>query len=209
MNKDTEESIAALTPQDIEKAIEERKNGLYTNSNYLNNLLNVVGGKAPFCQISKLTNRRELKSMIIFHGNANLYITLSPDDTKHPLAYKFCMDDPNNFSFASKELDDRQFRAMQTSKNPVGISLFFYNLVKIILDHLFGWKNDEKLGLFGKIKAHYGMVETQARGTLHVHLLLWIHGSPSPLDLYNELQQNDALKEAMLSYLTKIIYTGD
>ena len=77
--------------------------------------------------------------MIIFHGNANLYITLSPVDTKHPLAYKFCMDDPNNFSFASKDLDDRQFRAMQTSKNPVGISLFFYNLVKIILDHLFGW----------------------------------------------------------------------
>jgi hypothetical protein len=210
MSADVEEKIANITPNDIEKTIEDRRKGSYNaESNYLNNILNVVGGKAPFCQISKQTNRRELKSMIIFHGNANLYVTLSPDDTKHPLAYKLCMDDPNNFAFSSKELNDDQFRALQTSKNPIGISQFFYNLITIIIDHLFGWKNHERDGIFGKIKAYYGMVETQARGTLHVHLLLWIHGSPSPIDLYNELQKNEQLRHEMLSYLSKIIHTGD
>jgi len=206
----SEERLASITPEDIEMVIQDRNKGNFNdNAGFLNRNLNVIGGKAPFCQLSKSTNRNELKSMIIFHGSANLYITISPDDTSHPLSYKFCLEDPNSFSFSSKELDDKQFRALQTSTNPVGISLFFTSLINIILNNLFGWKNDGRQGIFGAIAGYYGMVETQMRGTLHIHLLLWLQGSPCPLDLYEELKKNEKLKREMLSYISSVIHTGD
>ncbi|KAG6960170.1 hypothetical protein JG687_00008373 [Phytophthora cactorum] len=32
--------------------------------------------------------------------------------------------------------------------------------------------------LFGDVKAYFVMVETQGRGTLHIHLLIWLNNCP-------------------------------
>ncbi|PBK82429.1 hypothetical protein ARMGADRAFT_946589 [Armillaria gallica] len=58
-------------------------------------------------------------------------------------------------------------------------------------------------GVLGITKAYYGCVKAQGRGTLHCHMLVWLHGA---LDL-NEIKQHimdagdDAFQDRLLSFL--------
>jgi hypothetical protein len=169
--------------------------------------MHLIGSKAPFSQLSKSTNRNELRSMIINKSLPNIYLTVSPNDTTHPLAYKCCLNDPNSFSFEATELTDAEFRAKQTVENPIGISEFFHVLISIILKHLFGWDGNNNNGILGILKSYYGMVELQNRGSLHIHMLIWLHGAPCPIDLYESLKTNEELRANMISYISKIIQT--
>ncbi|KAG1848991.1 hypothetical protein F4604DRAFT_1883848 [Suillus subluteus] len=54
-------------------------------------------------------------------------------------------------------------------------------------------------GVFGHCEAYYGTVETQGRGTLHCHMLLWIAGNPSPQELHNKMAADDNFKENIIN----------
>ncbi|RQM13120.1 hypothetical protein B5M09_013961, partial [Aphanomyces astaci] len=53
-------------------------------------------------------------------------------------------------------------------------------------------------GLFGHVKAYFGMVETQGRGTLHLHLLAWVYGAPRSTSEFEARYQADPNYEAMV-----------
>ncbi|RQM30610.1 hypothetical protein B5M09_013398, partial [Aphanomyces astaci] len=53
-------------------------------------------------------------------------------------------------------------------------------------------------GLFGHVKAYFGMVETQGRGTLHLHLLVWVYGAPRSTSEFEARLQADLNYEAMV-----------
>jgi hypothetical protein len=55
----------------------------------------------------------------------------------------------------------------------------FMRAVDAFIRHALGIDADSKKkmtegGLFGSVEAYFGMVETQGRGTLHVHFLIWL-----------------------------------
>jgi len=129
---------------------------------------------AIWSQQYKSRRRLELLATIVRFGSPTLFVTVSPNDVINPLAYKFCIKHPSFFNF--DDLIDKDIRTELASSNPVGLSLFFASLTTSIIDNLFGAKSLYNDGLFGKHKCHYGMVETQNRGTLHIHILLWIDG---------------------------------
>jgi hypothetical protein len=87
----------------------------------------------------------------------------------------------------------------------VSLAQFFYVIVKIVLSTLFGTSNIDKSGIFGPMKSYYGMVESQNRGTLHIHLLLWIQGVPFPDAMYDKLCSDAAFKDKLFTYLDTII----
>ena len=39
------------------------------------------------------------------------------------------------------------------------------------------------IGILGHVSAYFGTVESQGRGTLHLHPLLWLDGAPSADDM--------------------------
>ena len=41
-------------------------------------------------------------------------------------------------------------------------------------------ENIDKNGIFGIVRSYYGYVETQDRGSLHIHLLIWLISGCSP-----------------------------
>lgn len=45
------------------------------------------------------------------------------------------------------------------------------------------------MGVLGRVKAYYGVVEAQGRGSLHVHMLLWLENAPSPSDMLSRLDK--------------------
>jgi hypothetical protein len=50
---------------------------------------------------------------------------------------------------------------------------------------------NEKIGVFGQIKAYYGCYETTKNGSLYIHTLLWLNNSPYPNTLIQTLHDDD------------------
>lgn len=46
----------------------------------------------------------------------------------------------------------------------------------------------QKKGILGNAEAYIGTIEAQGRGTLHLHMLLWLSGSPTTAQMQEWLQ---------------------
>jgi hypothetical protein len=52
--------------------------------------------------------------------------------------------------------------------------MFFDIIFKAVIDLIFGFGNERKVGIFGEVVAHYAVIESQGKGTLHAHMLIWL-----------------------------------
>ena len=43
------------------------------------------------------------------------------------------------------------------------------------------------------LSAFYGTVETQGRGSLHLHMLVWLHGAPQPKTFMKKMNKDKPL----------------
>jgi hypothetical protein len=156
----------------------------------------------------KSTARSEIKSAIINHGSPSLYITISPLDHRSVLAYSFCNRDVVlDMLNLPPEVSDDRFRVKQAAENPVALAEFFHILTTAVLGILFGENHADKQGIFGRLESYYGMVEAQNRGSLHIHLVLWLHGAPPPDVLFDRLSSDEIFKSSLFAYLDSIIKT--
>ncbi len=185
----------------------------YNHQNAANSLfrtINFINNKIEFSQESKGRNRQELRASIMRFGSPSFYVTISPSDSHHIFAFIKCNEgkifDVNN---PPETLTNRYFRNKQATKNPIALSQFFHVLISMILKSLFGWETSQKSGIFGPLKCYYGMVESQGRGTLHIHLLLWIEGQPDIFSFNERLQHDKNLRDLILQYLDSVIDTDD
>ena len=200
------EIISKMTMKDVEDAIAAKISGEQANATTtaVFKAMNIISKVAPFSQLTKRKNLQELTATMINKGSPSLYLTMTPDDTKHPLAFALQVNDPTSFDW-DKDYDmitSKAFRQTLAKNNPVGCSLFFHHIVSEILNNLC---STNQTGIFGDIAAYYGMVETQGRGTLHIHILLWIKNDLPKLQLFDTLQTDEDLKTKICEYLDSII----
>ncbi|KAI1781878.1 hypothetical protein LXA43DRAFT_1155258, partial [Ganoderma leucocontextum] len=64
-------------------------------------------------------------------------------------------------------------------------------------------------GVLGTVKAYYGCVEAQGRGTLHCHMLVWVEGGLNPQTLKEKLISDDSHQfgSSLAAYLEDLINT--
>jgi hypothetical protein len=67
-----------------------------------------------------------------------------------------------------------QARHKIMAENPVIQALFFDIIMRSILDVIFGFGSPAKVGILGEVASHYFVIETQGKGTLHSHGLVWL-----------------------------------
>jgi hypothetical protein len=139
--------------------------------------LDHIDGKVSGSITSKKYMHSEIWSMIAYLGAPIWYITLSPADNKHPLCL-YLADDKENLDIELLRSEDERCRLI--ASNPVaGACFFFHFMVEMFIEHVLG-VGSEHHGLYGNTSGYYGTVEQQGHLTLHLHMLLWIHGSCSP-----------------------------
>ena len=71
-------------------------------------------------------------------------------------------------------------RAKLVANDPVAAAIYFNEIIDAFTQFLLGYKRSEG-GIFGEPSAYYGMTEEQATGTLHNHMLVWLHNFKSNL----------------------------
>jgi hypothetical protein len=100
---------------------------------------------------------------------------------------KFCNTaSPNNGQWATN-----------IAKDPFTSAKYFNFIVKCVLKILLGitkkssGRIDRKEGIFGKVQCYVGTIEAQRRGTLHLHMLLWLKDAPTGTELKTALKSEN------------------
>jgi hypothetical protein len=85
------------------------------------------------------------------------------------------------------------------AEDPVSVAEFFNQFMLTVFNEIVAG------GLFGNYVCHYGVVETQDRGGLHLHALIWIEDFPTPSILRHNMDTDLDFRRAILEYRDSII----
>jgi hypothetical protein len=109
----------------------------------------------------------------------------------------------------AEDLPSLEERAKLIAGDPVASADFFHTLIKAILDYMVGSSQhsrspNRRFGVLGNINSYYGTIESQGRGSLHLHLLVWIRHAPSHSELEQRMKDPSYLKQ-LFAYLEDVV----
>jgi hypothetical protein len=125
-------------------------------------------------------------------------MTINPADIHSRVALYFAGVDLDLDKILPETIPSTYERAQIIAAHPVATAHFFNQLISSIL------KCMVEKGLLGPIKAYFGTVENQGRGSLHLHILIWLDHDLTPSQL-KESVQNEEFRNGLLNYLEDII----
>ncbi|KAK0242410.1 hypothetical protein EDD85DRAFT_918712 [Armillaria nabsnona] len=78
--------------------------------------------------------------------------------------------------------------------------------MKAFIKYILGFMGDDlslNEGVLGITKAYYGCVEAQGHGTLHCHMLVWLHSALDPNKIKNHVMAggDDAFRDKLLAFI--------
>ncbi|CAF4556277.1 unnamed protein product [Rotaria socialis] len=167
----------------------------------LNKLLNhikTIGGRVMGSAYSHAALRTRNHALIFNLGLPSIFLTLNPADIHSPVALYFAGVNIYLDNIRIEQLMTTYKRAETIASHPVATAKFFHLLITNILDTMiFG-------GVLGPVKAYFGTVENQGRGSLHLHLLIWLDHDMKPVDMKENIRNTD-FREKLKAYLEDII----
>jgi len=99
-------------------------------------------------------------------------------------------------------------RLRRVARDPAASAIFFNAFCVAFLEKLVCSTRDPvnaPTGILGNVSAHYGIVEEQGRGSLHLHVLLWLHDSPGPVELFARLEADPSFNIRFMQYFDDTI----
>ncbi|KAJ3558871.1 hypothetical protein NM688_g667 [Phlebia brevispora] len=169
--------------------------------------VNLVTSTVPGSSSSKVYMRNQIRAMMLQLGMPSFFITINPADTHNPIVKFLAGKDIDIDDMGRSDIPIAFDQGVLVAKNPF-IAAKFFNLYmesffKIVLgyDHNTLTYSDEG-GVLGHVKGYYRCVETQGRGTLHCHMLVWLKGALNPNEIRDRIMAGDAdFGARLLEYL--------
>jgi hypothetical protein len=159
---------------------------------------------------SRISIRGKIWGTNLLHNPPSLWVTINPADTQDPIAQVLAGVDIDLDHFCNMAGPDSTERATNMASDPYASAKFFHFMIGTILETLFGitkrrdGRFDRKEGIFGFVKSYIGVVEAQGRGSLHLHLLLWLGGAPTASELRLALTTS-SFREKVKDYIRETI----
>jgi hypothetical protein len=149
--------------------------------------------------------RSKIRSMSLALNPPSLWITINPCDLHDPIAQVFAGVDIDMDRFCATIGPNKESRAVNIANDPFASALFFRTIITLVLETLFGIqatgrKITRHKGVFGYVNGYVASVESQNRGSLHAHMLLWLVGAPTG-DEMNRLLQTTEFKERVVRFI--------
>ncbi len=205
--------ISTLKPQDLLKASEEETRKVrFTNPavQALRNQLGAVRTRVKGTDESRHHVRSKIWGTNLIFNPPTLWITINPADTQDPIAQVFAGVEIDLDKFCDTAGPNNSQRATNVAEDPFSSAKYFHFIIKCILEILFGitkkssGRIDRKEGIFGKVQSYIGTVEAQGRGTLHLHMLLWLKDAPSAMEMKTALKSMEFRKKVVAFIKTSI-----
>lgn len=139
----------------------------------------------------------------------SLWLTINPCDLHDPIAQVFAGQDIDLDHFVATAGPAKEDRAINIANDPFASALFFRTIITIVLETLFGIRASERKitrekGVFGYVNGYIASVESQNRGSLHAHMLLWLVDAPTNEEMNNLLKTTE-FKERVLRFIKRNI----
>ncbi|PPQ66487.1 hypothetical protein CVT26_011176 [Gymnopilus dilepis] len=152
----------------------------------------------------KLAMRRNVRAIINAKGIPTLFITLNPSDVHNPIVRIFGAEEADVDTISQGEDIQSWRRRIYAAKNPSACAKFFDLMITTFIDVVLGYGKDQP-GLYGYCEAYYRVVEAQGKGTLHLHMLVWLRGHLPPQALREKLCSSTEYRERFVKWLESII----
>ncbi|CEL56332.1 hypothetical protein RSOLAG1IB_11903 [Rhizoctonia solani AG-1 IB] len=204
----TARTLDTITPIDLEKATEEERQKKPISNpavRLLKQKINDVSRRVVGSNASRVKLRSRIWSTMLFLNPPTLWITINPDDLHDPIPQVLVGEEIDLNNFVTTAGPNAVQRARNIARDPFAAAEFFHYLIKTILETLFGVTTtasriQSRMGVLGHVSGYFGTVECQGRGTLHLHMLVWLHKAPPPRKL-GALLQSENFKKKIIEYL--------
>ncbi len=179
--------FSSITVDQLRHAADEEQQKLPRSNPVIRRFRSRVNGTASRV-IGSDSARFKLRSQIwstsICFGPASAWMTWNPDPEHNPVAQVFVGNDIDLDHFVAAAGPSITHRLQSIASGGYRSAQYFDFIIRTVLETLFAIRVSRnrvysKKGVFGKVQAYFGGVESQGRGTLHLHLLMWLKESPS------------------------------
>lgn len=175
-----EEIVANLTPERLRVAEEDLKSSSRISDpdiHFIMKELQSYGQKHPLSNENRMAARNKIKSTCWKYGLPNIWFTINPNDLTNPVKLRLCMSRLYSPDIAKQKLADfaQSLDFIHDSvRDPVSSAEYFGREIECFFKH---YVQVGQRGIFGKVSAYYGLIQTNERGALHLHGLMWLHGN--------------------------------
>lgn len=200
-------------------------------------MLSITAQHIPYTNAARQASVVKLFSFVHVFGPPSLFVTFAPDDKNHGISVRLGMIPKGNLdlattgqglmeairngdnALASVNIELQELHRL-VAGNPVAAVLYFYRLLRVVLTRLFGLApiSDTRRtllpglrpkGLFGRVLAYGGVVETTSRGALHFHGAIFTDLSAHMLqDVAHLPHMKGAIQQVLDSLVTAHIPLG-
>ncbi|KAJ6437585.1 membrane protein [Purpureocillium lavendulum] len=168
--------------------------------------LSVYGHRQPMSREVRLNMRRKIQSLIVGCGVPAIWFTINPNDITNLVKLRLAAHrtrDPDAAEEFLEGLENAYRRTRPAISDPMSSAEFFHREMKLFFDHYVKVGHDS---VFGRISKYYDAIETNERGALHVHGLLWLHGNAHLSSLLADIDGDDqaAYRERVTRYVDSV-----
>ncbi|CAF4838083.1 unnamed protein product [Rotaria socialis] len=201
--QDTATDLQTLTSKEIETALISATSQTFSSItnprvNMLMKRIRTVGGNVMGSAYSRASLRTQIHALIFNQGLPSIFMTINPADIHSRVALYFAGVDLDLDTILPEKIPSTYERAQIIASHRVATARFFNVLISSIL------KCMVEKGVLGPIKAYFGTVENQGRGSLHLHILMWLDHDLT-LSQLKESVKNEEFRNGLLGYLEDII----
>ncbi|RYC77771.1 hypothetical protein BFJ63_vAg19355, partial [Fusarium oxysporum f. sp. narcissi] len=168
--------------------------------------LSLYGFRQPMSRENRLSMRRKIQSLVLRHGVPAIWFTLNPNDITNPVKLRLAAyrtSEPDAAEAFLKSLGMSYKRLRLAISDPMSSAIFFHREMTLFFEHYV--KVGEE-SVFGRIIDYFGAVETNERGALHVHRLLWLHGNAHLSSMIADIDGEDqaTYRERIIQYIDSV-----
>jgi len=155
--------------------------------------VNTINSHIPGSAAARVNMRNEIRALTMKVGLPSFFITVNPADTRNPIVRFLAGNDINIDALLPEQVPNPWEQSILIAKNPVIAARFFDIYLRSFISEILGYdatRKDLSGGVLGLVKAHYGCVEAQGRGTLHCHMLVWLEGGLNPNEIRDRVSKD-------------------
>jgi len=195
------DKFKSISPTTIENLVSKSSDGRYPVAQdeeerkvlELMRDVNTVTSHIPGSAAARVNMRNEIRALTMKVGLPSFFITVNPADTRNPIIKFLAGGDIDIDALLPEQVPNPWEQSILIAKNPVVAAQFFDIYLKAFISTVLGYdatRKDLTGGALGLVKAHYGCIEAQGRGTLHCHMLVWLEGALNPNEIRNRVAKD-------------------
>lgn len=167
--------------------------------------INIVGHTVPGSPHARRKLLPQLYGMVYTLGPPTLFITINPNDFSSPVLMQWATG-KGDLDLHEPLRGVRLERLKEVADHPALAARYFNEMCVAFQDIILGAANGG-FGIFGKTAGYYGVTETQGRGTLHCHYVVWLEGAGTSDGIQEAIRrdENGDFRRKLINFFDSIV----